>query len=154
LDQELKPEDSRPATKEHILEVSKALNLFCQELLSRALDHDNSKLNSPELALFDKYTPLLKSLVYGCQEYKDSLTALKPALDHHYQINQHHPEHFPNGVDDMCLVDLIEMFCDWSAASKRTKDGSMDKSIEIGCKRFEICDQLKNIFYNSTFLLE
>ena len=42
-----------------------------------------------------------------------------PALQHHYEDNCHHPEHYRNGIHDMNMVDLIEMLCDWRAAIKR-----------------------------------
>ena len=32
-------------------------------------------------------------LTYGSDEYKACLTEMKPALDHHYAANRHHPEH-------------------------------------------------------------
>jgi hypothetical protein len=35
------------------------------ELLNRAMVHDDSKLESPEKEMFDKYTPLLKETTYG-----------------------------------------------------------------------------------------
>jgi len=46
---------------------------------------------------------------------------MKPAIEHHYKNNRHHPEHFNNGIDEMNLVDLIELLCDWKAASERNK---------------------------------
>jgi len=44
---------------------------------------------------------------------------MKPALEHHYALYRHHPEHFQNGIDDMNLIDLVEMFADWKASSER-----------------------------------
>lgn len=94
-------------------------------------------------------TPLLKDLTYGSEEYKKSLAELKPALDHHYSHNSHHPEHYKNGVDDFTLVDLVEMFCDWKAASERHVNGDIFKSIQINKDRFEISEQLAKIFENT-----
>ncbi len=54
-------------------------------------------------------------------------------------------EDIDNGINGMTLIDLIEMFCDWKAASERHTDGNIFKSIEINSKRFNINDQLKNI---------
>ena len=51
--------------------------------------------------------------------------------------------------DGMDLYDIIEMFCDWKAASKRNVDGSISKSIEIGQKRFNMSGQLVKIFKNT-----
>ena len=41
-------------------------------------------------------------------------------------------EIYANGVAGMDILDLVEMLCDWKAASERTKDGDFQKSIEIG----------------------
>lgn len=74
--------------------------------------------------------------------------------NHHYASNRHHPEHFSKGVDDMTLVDIVEMLCDWKAASLRQNDGNLLKSIEINAKRFGYDDQLKRIFINTAKLLD
>ena len=75
---------------------------------------------------------------------------MKPALEHHYAKNRHHPEHHKNGINDMNLIDLIEMFCDWKASSERQNDGNILKSIEINGKRFHMSPQLIEIFENTT----
>ena len=137
-------------TYEHINEVRKNLTKCIKELLQRSEDHDISKIYSDEESeLFVKYTPLLKTLKYGSPEYTQSLENLKPALDHHYKTYRHHPEHFENGINDMTLIDIFEMLCDWVAASKRTKNGNVKNSIEISAKRFGINDQLKTILENT-----
>lgn len=144
------PYDSKADTLEHIRSVNSKLIDFATILLQRAKFHDNSKLVAPEKELFDEYTPLLKTLTYGSDEYKESLSKLKPALDHHYFVNSHHPEHFKEkGIDGMSLYDLIEMYCDWRAAVERTHNGDINKSIDINAKRFNMSDQLVNLFRNT-----
>ena len=90
----------------------------------------------------------------GSPEYNAMLAQLKPALDHHYQHNRHHPEHFKNGIKDMNLVDLVELICDWKAASLRHADGNIRKSIEKNQDRFGYSDELKQILMNTVELLE
>ncbi len=141
--------DSTADTLKHIRRVSQLLNEAAIELLRRANKHDESKLHSPEKELFDIHTPLLKDLEYGSDKYKASLAALKPALDHHYKENSHHPEHYFDGVNGFDLFDLIEMFLDWKAAGERNKDGNIHQSIEIGTKRFNIDKQIRDIFMNT-----
>jgi hypothetical protein len=142
--------DSRQDTEKHIADVRHELEEFSSGLYQRGLKHDLSKLNSQvEKDLFDEMTPILKTLVYGTAEYKDSLAKLKPALDNHYAVNSHHPEHYPEGVDGMNLLDLVEMWCDWKAAVKRTATGDIAKSLEINRVRFKLSDQLYNILKNS-----
>lgn len=146
-------EDQRLKTIEHINEVSKNLAIFANELHYRSLIHDQSKLESPEKEIFDEYTPKLRDTPYGSDEYKAYLSEMRVALDHHYAANRHHPEHFENGIRGMNLVDLVEMFCDWLAATKRHADGDILKSIELNQKRFGYSDDLKMILQNTANLM-
>lgn len=83
-----------------------------------------------------------------------SLDGMKPALDHHYANSRHHPEHFAKGILDMNLIDIVEMLCDWKAASERQKDGNLLKSIELNAARFGYDDQVKQILINTAKLLD
>lgn len=136
-------------TNDHIKVVQKNLMQFVKELLDRALNHDTSKLESPEVEVFGEYTPELSKVEYGSQEYKDLLAKVKPAIDHHYANNRHHPEHWPNGIEDMTLVDLVELLSDWKAATARNKNGNIRKSIELNAERYKISPQLRKILENT-----
>ena len=150
----MKTYDSSIDTKKHIRRVFDLLMLFVDLIISRAENHDKSKLNTPEKEIFDIYTPKLKESTFGSLEYVQFLSEMSVALTHHYANNRHHPEHFTNGIKDMTLIDLIEMLADWKAASERHSDGDIHKSIEINSKRFVIDDQLKNILINTVKYLE
>lgn len=141
--------DSRIATYEHIQTVQGILDRVIEHLQKRRAVHDQSKLADPEKSVFDEFTPKLAGLTYGSEEYKSFLAAMKPALDHHYAANSHHPEHFEAGIRGMSLLDLVEMLCDWKAATMRHNDGDIRKSIEINQKRFGYSDELKKIFLNT-----
>lgn len=141
--------DSSKETLLHIKRVNELLLGVAKELMDRAIRHDSSKLKEPEKSLFDKMTPKLKNLTYGSEEYNKSLDELKPALDHHYANNSHHPEYYKNGIDDFTLIDLIEMFLDWKAASERHEDGDIFRSIEINKNRFKMSNQLIRILNNT-----
>lgn len=70
-------------------------------------------------------------------------------LKHHYAANRHHPEHFPDGVNDMTLVDVLEMLADWKAATERHADGNLRQSLDIQRNRFQLSDQLVAILRNT-----
>jgi len=141
--------DSTNDTYEHIKKVNDYIWDIIDSLHLRRLFHDDSKLESPEKEIFDVYTPKLKECVYGSEEYQTHLTEMKVALEHHYKNNRHHIEHFKNGIQGMTLIDLIEMICDWKAATLRNKDGDILKSIEMNQKRFGYSDELKQILINT-----
>ena len=136
-------------TMRHIENVRNFINKFIDELLIRGELHDQSKMESPEVELFTEVTEKLKGLTYGSPEYKESLKFLGPALEHHYAKNRHHTEHFPNGINDMTLIDLVEMFCDWKAATLRHDDGNLLKSIEHNSIRYNLSPQLTKILQNT-----
>ncbi len=117
--------DSRPDTWAHIHEVQARLNTVIHALQFRAHTHDCSKLVSPEVEIFDAYSPLLKNSTYGSDEYKGFLKGMGVALDHHYSVNSHHPEHFSDGTRGMNLLDVLEMlfFSRGEYASKISTSG-------------------------------
>lgn len=141
-------------TIKHIENVRKYIRMFSDKLTQRGVDHDRLKLESPEVEVFAEVTPKLAALEYGSDEYKQQLRELGIALDHHYAHYRHHPEHFEHGIDDMNLIDIVEMLCDWKAASMRHNNGNLLKSIEINAKRFGYDDQLKHIFLNTAKLFD
>lgn len=136
-------------TLRHIQLVRSLLADMIMELDKRAQLHDQSKLESPEKEILGEHTPKLGKVQYGSPEYNELLTLVKPALDNHYAKNRHHPQHWPNGVDDMTLIDLVEMLCDWKASTMRMKDGNIRRSIAINADRFKISPQLTKIFENT-----
>lgn len=160
--------DSRPDTYQHIQTVQANLQKVIVDLMQRAAEHDQSKLQEPELSTFNEYTPKLKASTYGSDEYKGFLKGMKKGLDHHYENNRHHPEYW--GFDDtsynpetvrngdaiksMNLLDIIEMLCDWMAATERHADGDILKSIEINQQRFGYSDEMKAILLNTVKMLE
>lgn len=146
--------ETRCETYEHIRAVQRNLLTIAKELIDRANAHDQSKLLPPEAEMFESATFKLKGLTYGSDEYKRALVDLGPALKHHYEHNRHHPEHWGGGITDFNLCDLVEMFCDWAAATLRHENGSLERSIEINQERFKYSDDLKSILRNSRYGME
>lgn len=171
--------EARFKTMRHIETVRNYLAVIIRELISRQERHDQSKLESPEVEAYDEITRLLRGLTYGSEEYKASLRSQKPAIDHHYSVNRHHPEFFvtlecggcykrfpkdATGYCDQCgynlfpsspslrdmnLIDIIEMLCDWKAAGLRHTDGDIFRSIEINKERFGYSEELAQILRNT-----
>ena len=141
-------------TYRHIEKVREIIRVFVSKLVTRAIEHDRAKLESPEVEVFTEYTPKLAETTYGSDEYKEYLEQMNGALRHHYATYRHHPEHFDKGIDDMNLVDIVEMFCDWKASSMRHIDGNLLKSIDINAARFNMSKQLKQIFINTAKMFD
>lgn len=142
-------DDATRFTSEHIRKVGLLMSDMVYDLMRRAVVHDSSKWDEEEWEGIGASTVRLKHLTYGTEEYKRQLADLKPYIDHHYKSNSHHPEYYPNGVDDMDLLDVLEMLCDWKAATERHNDGDLTKSFEINGPRFNISPQLLSIMKNT-----
>lgn len=138
--------ESENQTLIHIRRVQDLLRDVANRLIARAIIHDRSKLQEPEASVFEAATSRLRGLTYGSEEYKACLAEMKPALDHHYTHNRHHPEHWNGGIKEMTLLDLIEMLVDWKAATERHADGSIEKSLIHNKGRFGYSDELASIF--------
>jgi hypothetical protein len=141
--------DSSEETRKHIRIVAEYIDGMSDQLTIRALLHDKSKLSGTEKEGFDKYTPRLKNTTYGSDKYKEYLKEMNGILQLHYAKNRHHPEHFEDGIKGMTLIDLVEMICDWKAATLRHKDGNILKSLDINQKRFGYSDELRRILFNT-----
>lgn len=148
-------EECKIETQAHIDKVRRYIRFFTDKLTDRAEKHDASKMGDIEAPIFAAHTENLSNIEFGSEEYKKELEALKPALDHHYKYNRHHPQYFgEEGINSMDLMDILEMLADWMASTERTKNGDIFKSIEINAKRFNIDPQLTQILLNTARIME
>lgn len=134
---------------EHINKVRDNISRVNNIMSERAEVHDSSKFSDVEFDTFERVSPQLRETTYMSPEYKSRLKELGSALTNHYAVNDHHPEHFPNGINDMNLFQLTEMLCDWIAGCEKHDDGNKMDSLEINRGRFGIDDQLYNILKNT-----
>lgn len=142
--------DSTKDTMEHKNRINLVMNELIKELIYRRNHHDDSKLESPEKEAYDMYIPLLQKVEYGSREYDIIKQRMaKTCLNHHYEMNRHHPEHFPNSdISNMTLVDLLEMFCDHLAASMKS-DTEYEKGEEINKDKYHYSDDIYKILINT-----
>lgn len=140
-------------TLKHIREVQRIMGRALRTLSDLQDNHDNSKLESPEREVYAEALPRLAGTSYGTPEYSALLESIKPALDHHYSVNRHHPECHEVGIRGMSLFDLVEMICDWCAAVKRHSDGDILASIAKNQTRFGYSDELRDILLNTVYEL-
>lgn len=94
--------DSTHDTIEHIEKVMDMLEKIVINIERRSSMHDASKLEEPEKSMYDQFTPKLRGSTYGSDEYKGFLKDMGAALQHHYEANTHHPEHFKMWSCPLC----------------------------------------------------
>ncbi len=143
--------DSRGDTERHIGIVRQYLrNKVVSNFLLRAEVHDRSSLEEPEKSFYDQWRPVLSAMQYNSPEYLEAIKQLRPAIQHHYENNSHHPEHYPAGINGMSLFDLLEMIVDWKAAIERKGTNEyVLANWERTRQRFQIDPQLAAIIENT-----
>lgn len=96
-------------TLKHIELVMQLLAAMQNEIFRRMFTHDRSKLESPEMEMFEQFTDRLAGLTYGSEDYRLCLEEMKQsALLHHYENNRHHPEFFEGCPKDEDAIARME----------------------------------------------
>ena len=142
--------DTVKSIKEHIKRVQEKIGILIKDLQERLKNHDRSKLEK-ELYLWEKLD-LEERYPYGSKEYFEKMKRNKEVFQMHYANNRHHPEHFKNGIEDMNLIDIIEMLCDW--LSYKEGNLSYHEAQEIiynQAKRFGFGDEIINLMINTAW---
>lgn len=146
------PSDFVKDLVQHKAWVAENMQTIATDLFTRAAIHDNSKFEPEEFELYEQVFSELQKYAYGSPELKAVYKQLGPALQHHLKVNRHHPEWHENGINGMNLIDVLEMVCDWLAASKRSQTG-IAKGLEINKERYGIDDQLFEIIKHTVEML-
>ena len=123
--------------------LAEAMGRVSRALESRATVHDLSKLQDDEFAGFARINAAARVQKFGSPEYAEGMRRERPTIDLHFSRNRHHPERprligeaaeVARGLPDdatywaahtsaqMTFLDIIEMVCDWWAASKGYDD--------------------------------
>jgi hypothetical protein len=136
-------------------------------ILERGEVHDNSKLESPEMAPYIYVTWNYKLKDEGkTPEFKKEIEdQMHEATNHHVKTNSHHPEYFDENVEinkknrdskpdkmtdatTMPILDIGEMCCDWCAMSKEKNENTpinwAKKNIN---KRWKFTEEQEDLIY-------
>ena len=135
-------------TLAHQKNVGKCMMDVAYNIMLRAMKHDESKMSEDEKPYYVNPVYRLNTgeVEYGSDEYKTLTAEMGKGWEHHATHNDHHPEFF--NADDplsaMNFIQLIEMLCDWKAASMRRGNDPL-----LPLDRFDIDRRLKSIFKNT-----
>lgn len=128
----------------HINQVRFNLHKISHRLKERSIVHDSSKYALDEFEGFKEINRIARTHPFGSQEYKDSLKD-NQAVQLHYSRNTHHPEHYQGGIDGMSFLDIVEMVCDWKAASDTYGKTSFEDSLKIQKERYKFTSEQEYI---------
>lgn len=137
-------------THAHIARVATLIGEIRSHLATRGVYHDQSKFDPIEAGPLQEMQDLIEregQAAYGTEEYARRTALLGPMLKHHYACNPHHPEFFANGVAGMNLIDVVEMLCDWKAASERGQESAINLRYSI--EKYKIDPMLASILMNT-----
>ena len=99
----------------HQLHVSNNMKRIANELRRRGIRHDNSKFSGIEATIGNMYHDEYNKINVLCPHKSDVenyAEKTKAASIEHYRLNDHHVEHFENGLSGMSLIQLTELVCD------------------------------------------
>ena len=138
-------------TQEHIRAVHNNIETIAIDLVTRGNAHDRSKFEEVELGplaemkeVEDREGPV----EFGTPEYSARTAMLGDMWKHHVEHNDHHPEHFQNGIAGMNLMQIVEMLCDWQAASEQ-RDPSKTMNITFCVEKYGISADARAILSNT-----
>lgn len=142
----LTPSENQKHAYKNGLKISNAkYAVFCEELNLETIGCQNMEKMLRELG----YEKANASAIWRCINYPGS-THL--GLEFYSQPIERLEK--DSGIKGMNLIDLVEMACDWKAATLRMDEGNFNKSVEHNDGRFGLGEPLHSILKNTGYLLE
>lgn len=139
----------------HIALVREFMEDIITDLERRAREHDLSKFQEPEYSGYMGLNEAVKGHEYGSMAYIMAFAPFKDVIKHHYEHNDHHPEHFDRNFSQMDLLQIAEMLADWKAASMRGGDAkSLFETLEKTIKHQKVPDAIAHLLRNTVAALE
>ncbi len=139
---------TRDSIINHRRAVQRWMQQFAITLLRRAENHDNSKLKSPEFELWEQMDSEPK-YAYGTKEYFEKMDRYRPLFELHWKNNRHHPEHFERSYDDIDLIDILEMICDWLSYKDNLTYTQASELVSMQCERYNFSEELRELILNT-----
>ena len=105
------------AHKQRVSKFADWLKASCPEVFkdvnmgafnAQIAEHDESKFSEEEFEPYARFW-------YNDTDHYDYDPEYEAAWEHHYMNNEHHPEYWDG--DDMPLIYILEMLCDWGSFS-------------------------------------
>lgn len=119
---------------DHKRKVFKNLNTFSQDIMNRAFEHDNDKIEDDNVfKTYYEHSEKQKELPFGSPKkkaYEDQF--MREAIDLHIQQNKHHFFHPKNETtfEEATFMDYLEVIADWEAAMSRSEK-TIEEQIQL-----------------------
>lgn len=132
----------------HIRSVRFKMGLLANLIRKRSRSHDSFKFKEDILTVLSNYNLQLSIAID-----EDEILNLEKKIELINTRNAKHPAFHKNGINNMTLVDIIEMFSDWLIIAEE-KNLDTVEFLEDNCKQFKISSQVLNIFINTLPLIK
>jgi hypothetical protein len=142
--------DFRDRIISHKLSVKAGIQRVILDLQNRGEHHDDDKLYENSLTELHLAMEKYSSTKFCSSKYLE--IEEEPVIKLHYINNDHHPNHFKDGIMGMNLISMIEMLIDWKSASSAYGD-TFEESLEKNKERFKIGDDLFRVLKNTAIYL-
>jgi len=136
----------------HRQSVKLGLQRISDILVNRGDLHDIDKFEEAMFEDFYLNIPKFTNVSFGEIEWENAMESIK-TMNNHYAVSPHHIQHYPNGINGVNLIDLLEMIVDWKSANNAYGDVKLSEALIIQKKRFGIDDQLYKIIVNTAKIL-
>ena len=123
----------------HIMTVQLILRTLAREMLNRADAHDLSKLGPDEFGGMIAIDRIADKCGLNSPEYMAALSG--GAIQLHVSRHSHHPEYHVSGVQNMSLLDIVEMVCDWKAANVLRGHPEWNESVRMMSERLGLSSE-------------
>ena len=136
-------------TRTHQQLVAALLLDVAQRFIERAINHDASKFSDAEKPFYvdPVYELNTQEVPYGSDKYIELTKMMGDGWKHHASVNDHHPEYWGD-MSKANLFAIIEMLCDWVAASMR-RGNNPNVPLDRTVIKYELGDMLAKIMQNT-----
>lgn len=133
---------------EHRALVHDKLATVSREINTRARRHDQSSLSGTELRIYKEHFDELQKYPIFDPRRDIVLSKMRVAIAYHHEANDHHPEHFTNGIDDMNLLQLMEFVADVMSQSEQNGI-DVYEILPLLKDQYDISNQLYQVILNT-----
>lgn len=123
----------------HIMTVQSLVRRLAYQLMLRADTHDLSKFAPDEFGGMIEIDRIADEQGLNSPAYMEALSG--GAIQLHQSRHPHHPEYHSRGIEDMSLLDIVEMVCDWKAANQLRGHPAWGESVQMMADRLNLSSE-------------
>lgn len=133
---------------EHRALVHDKMATVSRDINTRARHHDQSSLNGSEFRIYEEHFDELQKYPMFDPRRDAVLKEMRVATMYHHNANDHHPEHFDDGINGMNLIQMIEFVADIMSQSEQNGI-DVYEMLPLLKDQYDISSQLYQVILNT-----